>query len=136
MNGVPIINFIKYTMVGTLGLVLDMTTLYLLVEYAHFPVLIATALAFMVAIVNNFILHKFWTFRDKSKHIKRQFTAFFVISVFNFIITIGCMYIFYDLLHIWYMFAKFITAIIVLIFSYIANRIFTFKKINMKTKKA
>lgn len=131
-----VINFIRYTAVGTLGLVLDMTALYSLVEFAYVPVMVATPMAFMVAVINNFLFHKYWTFRDKSRYFKRQFASFFTISVLDLGLTVMFMYVFYDLLNIWYMFAKFITAILVLIFSYTANRIFTFKNIDISLKKS
>lgn len=130
MNGADVVNFVKYTIVGIVGLILDMFLLYVFVEFFYFPVLFASGLAFLVAIINNFFLHKYWTFKDKSHHFERQFISFFIISVFNMAITVACMYFFVDWLHIWYMLSKLITSIIVLIFSYTANRIFTFKLIN------
>lgn len=134
MNAHKIVTFIKYTLVATVGLTCDMTTLYMLVEYARFPVLLATALAFMVAVIVNFNLHKRWTFHDTSHDLKRQFTSFFVISIMNFVLTLVCMFIFVDLVHLWYVLAKIITATLVLIFSYIMNRLWTFKKIHVKGK--
>ena len=127
MNGADVANFAKYTLVGTIGLVLDMILLYVFVEFFHMPVLPASALSFFISIINNFFLHKYWTFKDTSAHFQRQFVSFFVISVINMGITVICMYFFVDAAHIWYMFSKIITSIIVLAFSYTANRIFTFK---------
>jgi putative flippase GtrA len=118
--------FAKYTMVGSIGLILDMTALYIFVEYAHIPVVLAAAMAFLIAVVNNFFWHKYWTFKDKSHHSKRQFLCFFIISLSNMGITVLGMHLFVNVLFIWYMFAKVITATIVLLWSYTANRIFTF----------
>lgn len=134
MNGHNVLTFVRYTLVATIGLVCDMTTLFLLVEYAQLHVLPATALAFMVAVIVNFNLHKYWTFKDKSHDLKRQFTSFFVISIMNFVLTLLFMYLFVDVIHIYYMLSKLITATIVLIFSYIMNRLWTFKKIKIKGK--
>jgi len=131
MNRADVANFAKYTLVGTTGLVVDMILLYVFVEFLHMPVLPASALSFFISIINNFFWHKYWTFRDLSYPYERQFVSFFVISVINMGITVLCMYFFVDAAHIWYMFSKVITSIIVLAFSYTANRIFTFK---LKTK--
>jgi len=133
MNNGDVVNFIKYTLVGTTGLILDMIILYCLVEFLHMPVVPASAISFFVSMVNNFFLHKYWTFRDLSHHFERQFISFFVIAIANLGITVVCMYFFSDLLKIWYMIAKVITSIIVLIFSYTMNRMWTFK-LNTKTK--
>jgi len=130
MNGKDVKTFIKYTFVGTIGLVLDIAALYALVEFVQVPVLIATPTAFMVAIINNFFFHKYWTFHDKSKHIAQEFFSFFVISIANLILTVGFMYVFVEVLFIWYILSKLITSIIILVFSYTMNRLWTFKKLN------
>jgi putative flippase GtrA len=132
MNTHDLITFIRYTLVAMIGLVCDMTTLFLLVEFVDTPYLLATAVAFMVAVVVNFNLHKRWTFHDKSHDLKRQFTSFFVISVMNFMLTLFFMYIFVDIVQLWYILAKLITATLVLIFSYIMNRLWTFKRIKIR----
>jgi len=127
MNGDDLVNFAKYTIVGTMGLVLDMASLYVLVDFVHMPVLVATTIAFIISVIHNFFLHKYWTFKDMSAHFERQFISFLVIAVVNLGLTVILMYLFVDLMHIWYMFSKVITSIIILFTSYTANRMFTFK---------
>lgn len=134
MNGNDVITFVKYTLVATVGLVCDMTTLFLLVEFANTKVLLATAVAFMVAVLVNFNLHKRWTFHDHSHDLKKQFTSFFVISIFNFLLTLFFMFLLVDLAELWYISAKVITATLVLLFSYIMNRLWTFKNIKIDGK--
>lgn len=134
MTSYSILTFVKYTSVATVGLTCDMTTLFLLVQFGHLNVLLATAIAFMVAVVVNFNLHKYWTFRDHSHNLKKQFTAFFTISIMNFCLTLLFMFIFVDIVRLWYILAKLITATLVLIFSYTMNRLWTFKKIKINDK--
>lgn len=127
LNGHAVFLFVKYTLVATLGLVCDMSMLYAFVEYAHLPVLTATALAYIAATFIAFFLHKNLTFHDHDKGVAKQITSFFVISGMNFVLTIILMYVFVDLLAVWYMFSKFITATILLFFSYAMNRLWTFR---------
>ncbi|MBA4337146.1 hypothetical protein C0416_05260 [bacterium] len=119
--------FVKYTLVATIGLVCDMAMLYFFVEFAHLSVLYATALAYIAATVIAFSIHKKVTFHDHSNVPGKQFMSFFIISIINFILTILIMHVFIDLMHIWYMLSKFITATILLFFSYAMNRLWTFK---------
>jgi putative flippase GtrA len=91
------------------------------------PTVPAAVIAFMVSVISNFLLHRFWTFKDKSHHFQRQFASFFIISIINLGITASCIYIFADVFGLWYLLAKLITATIVLIWSYWANRMWTFK---------
>ncbi|MCD6109736.1 GtrA family protein [bacterium] len=134
MNVLSVYIFGRYLLVAMFGLTCDMTTLFLLVQYAKFPVLVATAIAFMVAVIVNFNLHKRWTFHDNAKNVKTQFTYFFIISTANFLLTMGFMYLFVDIVNLWYMFAKIITATLVLIFSYTMNRLLTFRHIRIRGK--
>jgi len=119
--------FVKYTLVATLGLAFDMAFLYALVEYAHLSVLVATATSYIVATFVAFFLHKNLTFHDHAKGVTKQITSFFVISGMNFVLTLILMYVFVDLFAIWYMLSKFITATILLFFSYAMNRLWTFR---------
>lgn len=127
LNAHAVFLFAKYTFVATIGLVFDMTMLYVLVEFVHIQVMVSTALAYIATTFLAFFLHKRFTFHDHAKGVTRQITSFFVISGMNFVLTIILMYVFVDLLAIWYMLSKFVTATILLFFSYAMNRLWTFK---------
>ena len=65
--------FIKYATVGVTGTALDVGSLYVFVDLLHIPVLVAAALSFILAVVNNFVLNKIWTFRNNSRNFRKQF---------------------------------------------------------------
>jgi dolichol-phosphate mannosyltransferase len=60
------IHFIRFNVVGLFGFALQSSTLFILTHGAH-PVgyLAATAAAVELAILNNFIWHQRWTWRDR-----------------------------------------------------------------------
>lgn len=118
--------FIKYALVGILGTAIDIGSLYLFVEYVHIEVIQASILSFLLAVINNFILNKAWTFQNKSKNYRKLFIKFLIVSLVGLLITISCMHLFVNIAHIWYIFAKALTSIIVLSWNFLGNKFWTF----------
>lgn len=84
--------------------------------------------AFLLAVVNNFIFNKLWTFglRER-KNTKRQFVKFLLTSLVGLLLTNGFMFVFVQVFFIWYVFAKLMTSAIVLIWNFLANKYWTFR---------
>ena len=119
--------FIKYAFVGCLGTAIDLGSLYLFIDRLHIHLLVATALSFLLAVVNNFTLNKFWTFQNKHSNVRKQFIKFLIVSTIGLILTEMCMALFVYVLNIWYMSSKLITSGLVLIWNFLANKYWTFK---------
>ncbi len=60
------IRFLRYNLVGALGLCVKFGVLIALSEIAHLNYLWATALAVEAAVLHNFTWHLRWTWRDRS----------------------------------------------------------------------
>jgi dolichyl-phosphate beta-glucosyltransferase len=118
--------FIKYALVGITGTALDVGSLYVFVDLLHIPVLAGAALSFIIAVINNFILNKIWTFQNNSRNVRKQFIKFFLVSVVGLVLTEICMAAFVYLLGIWYIVSKLITSVIVLTWNFLANKNWTF----------
>src|SRR5260370_34391538 len=60
------IHFIRFNVVGVFGFALQSAALFVLTHSAH-PVgyLVATAAAVELAVLNNFVWHQRWTWRDR-----------------------------------------------------------------------
>lgn len=56
----------KFLVVGGIGVLVNSLTLLLLVQWAHTPLVVASVLATMLAIISNFTLNNRWTFRGTS----------------------------------------------------------------------
>ncbi len=119
--------FFKYAIVGCTGTAIDLGTLYIFVDFLHLNLLLSTAISFILAVINNFILNKYWTFQNKSSNIRKQFIKFLIVSVMGLLLTEACMAFFVFGLKIWYMAAKLITSGLVLTWNFLANKYWTFK---------
>jgi putative flippase GtrA len=84
--------FIKFGITGTIGATVDFTTYNLLFRglglTAFYTALglnftIANNISVFLAIMSNFILNKYWTFRDPSKQVGRQWVGYFTLNTFT-----------------------------------------------------
>ncbi|MFC1599715.1 glycosyltransferase [Patescibacteria group bacterium] len=119
--------FLKYCVVGTSGTFVDFASLYVMVEYFGLNVYIGATLAFLLAVVNNFTFNKIWTFKNKDKALRKQFIKFLLVSCVGLCITLSFMFIYVNLIGIWYMLAKILTAPFVLTWNFLANKYWTFR---------
>lgn len=74
--------FLRFAVVGTIGAIVDFSTLNILVVLAHVPFLWASVVSFTAAVISNFLWNRFWTYPDsRSKKVSRQVFQFLIISV-------------------------------------------------------
>lgn len=143
---------IKYGIVGCLGLVIDMGIYFLLtkvwlVEYPSIllkivsPIIkffkatddprttyvaISNVISSSLAVVNNFILNSYFTFKVKD-HKVRRFITFASIATFGVIISTSLITIMINSLQMNEMVAKVIAIVIVAMMQFLINKYITFK---------
>jgi putative flippase GtrA len=87
--------FLKFATVGAFGAVIDAGTLFILQATILAPVapnrdikiVIASTIAFLAAVISNFIWNRYWTYPDsRSRSIRRQLVQF---ATINFIGWVG-----------------------------------------------
>ena len=64
LNPTELTRFIKFAIVGAIGMVVDLTVLTFSKEILGLPLTLAVALGFSIAVINNFALNRFWTFPE------------------------------------------------------------------------
>lgn len=118
--------FLKFSVVGLSGLIVDFGLLILLAEVFQFNVLFANSLSFSAAVVNNFIWNRLWTFPDRAARKYQQLGKFFLVSLVGLGLNIVLMKILIDG-GIWYLSAKLIITVIVVLWNFFANKYWTFR---------
>ena len=118
----------KYYAVGATGIVVNLGLLYYLTEYVGLWYFLSYALAISVSITSNFILNKFWTFRDSidSQKIIVMYVKFVSVSMVGMAIQLGSVYVFVESLTVYYMLAALISICIAGAINFIINRRWTF----------
>src|SRR5512140_2755720 len=80
-NRKELTRFSRFLVVGLTCCVVDFGVFNLLLKALSFPPVLAQAISFSLAAVNNFLWNRYWTYPDsRSKPILRQFGMFFVLN--------------------------------------------------------
>lgn len=75
------IRFFKFGVVGIIGAVVDFGVMNLLSLVFMVPFLIASIISFTLAVINNFVLNRFWTYPEtKENPFVKQLVQFSVVS--------------------------------------------------------
>jgi putative flippase GtrA len=85
--------FSKYFFVGISGLLIDMATLIIFREVFGWIPTIAVVVNQVIVLGYNFTLNKYWSFANKEIPHK-QLVRYAVLATFNYIFSVGTMYIF------------------------------------------
>jgi dolichol-phosphate mannosyltransferase len=111
----------RFIVSGVLAAVVNLATLYVLVEYAKVWYLDAAVLAFIAAFVTSFLFNKVWTFGNRSlASTPRQFSQHLLVALVNLGINTALVYLFVERLGVWYILAQALATFIVAFESYLA----------------
>lgn len=139
---------VKYGLVGMVGLVIDMGIFYLLVNFfaVHYPfseaissllggnmsvgmldILISNIISQTLAVINNFILNSYFTFKVTDSKLKR-FASFAGVAIIGMVISSLLLTLFIGIFGINDMISKIMSIFIVAAIQFIINKLFTFKE--------
>ncbi len=93
---------VRFAIVGSVAAGVYYATLLVFVELLSLPVLLATSLSFIIVTVENYILHRNWTFRSDSRH-SIAFPKFAFMAAVGFCINWGIMFAGVAVLNIHYL---------------------------------
>lgn len=118
--------FIKFCMVGSLGLVIDFSSTYLLKDKLQFNKYLANSVGFCLAVTSNYFLNKYWTFQDLTLEYVSQGTKFFLISVIGLLLNNQIVYLLINRGKWSFYVSKLIAILIVVLWNFLANTFYTF----------
>ena len=118
---------IKFALVGITGMGLDFGTTWLLKEKVKINKFVANAAGFSIAVVNNFILNKYWTFDNQNPIATEQFIKFLVISIVGLGINSLLLFILLKKIKGNFYLVKLAVIGLVFFWNFSANYLYTFK---------
>ncbi len=121
-----ILQFIKFCVVGAGGMVVDFGTTWLLKEKLHFNKYVANSTGFALAVINNFLWNKYWTFHDRNEEVGIQFLLFLGISVMGLLLNNGVIYLLINRWRMNFYLSKLFATGVVTLWNFGANYQFTF----------
>jgi dolichol-phosphate mannosyltransferase len=118
----------KYYAVGASGILVNLGLLFYLTEYVGLWYFLSYTLAISASITSNFILNKFWTFRDSlnSQRTIVMYVKFVSVSILGMAIQLGTVYLLVESLAIYYMLAALVSISIAGAINFMINRSWTF----------
>jgi putative flippase GtrA len=79
--------FIRFAVVGISGTIIDFSIFNFLSIIVGLPVILSSVVSFLVAVINNFIWNRNWTYPEsKEKRLSEQLTKFSIVSVLGLLI--------------------------------------------------
>ena len=122
-----LLQFFRYAFVGAIASVVDWAVLWLL-ETVGLHYLIAAVISFFAGLATNFFLSKLLVFNGQKARMNSigEFISYAVIGAIGLGMTLGIMYVFTEWLHLHYMLSKIIATAIVLVWNYLARKIFVY----------
>lgn len=116
----------RFALVGASGYVVNIAVFALALEGAGMPYPGASTLAFLVAVSNNFLWHRRWTFRAGATQARHQIARFLIVSVAAFAAGLLLLAALVELLGVAEVPAQAAAIIAVTPLSFVANKLWTF----------
>ena len=121
--------FIKYCLVGAIGLFVNLIVYSLLVKGAHFHYLAGATMSFIVAVTNNFILNKYWTFGNPQGGMFMQAGRFLIISGTSLVLNLMMLRLLIEDLNLDNKIVAQVIAIsLVTVFNFTGNKMWSFRR--------
>ena len=118
---------VRFGFTGLLGMGIDFGTTWLFKEKIKVNKYVANAFGFALAVTNNYLINRIWTFQSANAHWGIEFGKFLLVSIIGLAINTSVIFIFYQRKQgsNFYV-AKFCAIIITFVWNFLANSFFTF----------
>ena len=122
------LKFIKFGVVGFVGLLLDFGVTYLVKEKLRWNKYLANSLGFAIAATSNYLLNRAWTFKSADPAIAVQFSKFLLIAVIGLLLNTLILFLLTDKGRFNFYLAKFCAIALVFVWNFSLNYLYTFAR--------
>ncbi len=120
------VKFVKFCIVGLSGLLVDFGITYLCKEHIKIQKYVSNAIGFTIASSTNYFLNRIWTFQSQNSAIAWEYSKFIIVSLIGLGINTLILWILVSMFRKQFYWSKLGAIIIVTIWNFIANYLFTF----------
>ncbi len=114
----------RFLVVGGTGVLVNSLSLLVLFQWAHLALVLASALAAELAIVNNFWWNDRWTFK-RTQLSWQRFARFNLVSLAGLVITTGTLWVLVRQLGVYYLTANLLGIAVATAWNFVANSLWT-----------
>jgi putative flippase GtrA len=120
--------FVKFILSGGITALLDLLMLSVFREQLQWPYWLSINVAFIIAVLVNFSLQRFWAFAERDLHATHvQFVRFFLVALWNLAMNNFIMFVLTTVFGLWYLGAQALTIGLLAIVNFVLYRYFVFK---------
>lgn len=123
-----IIQLIKFGIVGVVATLIDMAVLVVLKEFLNVDVLPASAAAFAVSVIANYILSMLFVFKGGKNSKVKEFIIFIALSIGGLLLNQFIMWLGTEVLTAYYLWVKLFALVFVPVYNFVTRKIFLEKK--------
>jgi putative flippase GtrA len=114
---------VRFLVAGSIGLALYFFMLYALTDWLKIWYILSAIIASLANFLVNFILQKFWTFKNREKKdVPRQIRNYFILGVATFLSNLLGLYLLVEYAHLYYLIAQALVTVVQTFFSFIFTR--------------
>lgn len=128
LSNQKLLQLARFIITGFVGLMIDFLFTWLCKDVFYWNKYVANGMGFSLAVFNNYILNRVWTFKSKETSIAKQFILFVAISLIGLVLSTTFLFLIHQKMQLPFYLSKALVVVIVFIWNYTANSIFTFKK--------
>ena len=121
------IKFLKFGAVGIIGVGIDFLVTWFCKEKIGLNKYLSNALGFSFAVVNNFLLNRYWTFGTDTQPLAEQFLKFVLIAVIGLGINSLLLFLMLRFLKLNFYLSKLLVIGLVFFWNFSMNYLFTFQ---------
>jgi putative flippase GtrA len=118
---------IKFGLVGCTGIAIDFSITWLMKEKMKWNKYVASSAGFCAAVVNNYLLNKYFTFHDVIANLAPQFLKFAAVSLVGLAVSNFLLWLLQKNTALNFYLSKVLVIAVVFLWNYSANAFFTFK---------
>jgi putative flippase GtrA len=122
------LQLLRFGIVGASGYVVNLAVFTAAVHGAGMPYGLAATLAFLVAVSNNFLWNRHWTFRAGDGQARHQATRFLLVSTVAFVVGLGILTLLVEVVGVREVPAQAIAIIAVTPLSFLVNKLWSFSR--------
>lgn len=122
-----LILFVRYNLFAGCSTLLDLVLLYILTEFFGVWYTYSITIGYIAGVSTNYILNKYLNFRNLSRKIVLQFGLFVTIALIGLLFNQIIIYILVEFIGVWYMFAKIIAVLLVMLWNFSRHKKWTFE---------
>jgi dolichol-phosphate mannosyltransferase len=117
----------KFSVVGASGYVVNLIVYTALLKGAGFHYALAATCSFVVAVTNNYIWNRLWTFHDQRGHVGWQGLRFLVVALFAYAANLAILAVFVES-GMDKILAQAIAVVLVTPLNFLGNKLWSFRR--------